>query len=225
MDIRWLQDFLAVAETGNFTRAAENRNVSQAAFSRRIQSLESWLGVALIDRSVFPTRLTPEGEQFRQHAGDILRQVIDARRDVADKAALGLEHIRIALPFVLATARLPHWWQAWASDQRLSSTVVLGNIHDLVTALTAGNADLMFCYLSDQQPVIDDTDSATTRRANPPNVASNYRLYFPDTGSSLRLHLTDVRLKSNGHPNPQNFVFDPSKAGATHVINLDEPSQ
>jgi DNA-binding transcriptional LysR family regulator len=158
MDIRWLQDFLAVAETGNFTRAAENRNVSQAAFSRRIQSLESWLGVALIDRSVFPTRLTAEGEQFRQHAGDILRQVIDARRDVADRTALGREHIRIALPFVLATARLPHWWHAWSSEQHLSSTVVLGNIHDLITSLTAGNADVMFCYLSDQQPIQLDPD-------------------------------------------------------------------
>jgi DNA-binding transcriptional LysR family regulator len=158
MDIRWLQDFLAVAETGNFTRAAERRNLSQAAFSRRIQALESWLGVALIDRSVFPTRLTAEGEQFRQHAGDILHQVINARQDVAGKAALGREHIRIALPFVLATTRLPHWWQAWSAEQPLSATVVLGNIHDLVTALTAGNADLMFCYLSDQQPIELDPD-------------------------------------------------------------------
>lgn len=158
MDIRWLQDFLAVAETGNFTRAAERRNVSQAAFSRRIQSLESWLGVALIDRSVFPTRLTPEGEQFRQHAGDILHQLIDARRDVAGKAVPGRDHIRIALPFVLATTRLPQWWQSWSAQQPLSSTVVLGNIHDLVTALTAGNADVMFCYLSDQQPIELDPD-------------------------------------------------------------------
>ncbi len=158
MDIRWLQDFLAVAETGNFTRAAERRNLSQAAFSRRIQSLESWLGVALIDRGVFPTRLTPEGEQFRQHAGDILHQVIDARRDVAGKTALGREHIRIALPFVLATVRLPQWWRSWSAEQPLSSTVVLGNIHDLVTALTACNADLMFCYLSDQQPIELDPD-------------------------------------------------------------------
>ncbi len=158
MDIRWLQDFLAVAETGNFTRAAERRNLSQAAFSRRIQSLESWLGVALIDRGVFPTRLTAEGEQFRQHAGDILHQLIDARRDVAGKAVPGRQHIRIALPFVLATTRLPHWWTSWSARQPLSSTVVLGNIHDLVTALTAGNADVMFCYLSDQQPIALDPD-------------------------------------------------------------------
>lgn len=158
MDIRWLQDFLAVAETGNFTRAAERRNLSQAAFSRRIQSLEAWLGVALIDRSVFPTRLTSEGEQFLQHAGDILQQVMEARHEVVGKSAAGREHVRLALPFVLATTRLPRWWSSWSALQPLSSTVMLGNIHDLVTALVAGNVDVMFCYLSDQQPIELDPD-------------------------------------------------------------------
>ena len=61
MELRWLQDFLMVAETGNFTRAAERRNTSQAAFSRRIKSLEAWLGFDLIDRSVYPTQLTAAG--------------------------------------------------------------------------------------------------------------------------------------------------------------------
>ena len=68
-----------VAETGNFTRAAEKRNTSQAAFSRRIKSLEAWLGFDLIDRSVYPTQLTPQGERFREHAGELLRQMLDSR--------------------------------------------------------------------------------------------------------------------------------------------------
>lgn len=158
MDVRWLQDFLAVAETGNFTRAAERRNSSQAAFSRRIQSLEQWLGVALIDRGVFPTRLTPEGEQFRQHAGEILRQLLDARMEVAGKAAAGRDPVRIGLPYVLATARLPRWWGSWAEDKRLTGSIVLGNIHDLVTSLSAGNLDLLLCYHSDQQPILPDPE-------------------------------------------------------------------
>ncbi|MGH8818064.1 MAG: LysR family transcriptional regulator, partial [Achromobacter pestifer] len=58
MDTRWLQDFITLSEVRNFTRAAEARNLSQAAFSRRIQSLENWVGARLIDRSAFPTQLT-----------------------------------------------------------------------------------------------------------------------------------------------------------------------
>ncbi len=54
MDLRWFQDFLTLAECGQFTTAAELRHVSQSAFSRRIQSLETWAGAALIDRAAFP---------------------------------------------------------------------------------------------------------------------------------------------------------------------------
>jgi len=52
MDTKWLEDFISLAETGSFSRSAEMRHVTQPAFSRRIQSLESWLGTDLIDRTV-----------------------------------------------------------------------------------------------------------------------------------------------------------------------------
>jgi DNA-binding transcriptional LysR family regulator len=68
------------------------------------------------------------------------------------------EHIRIALPFAMATARLPHWWQAWSQDRRLSCSVVVGNIHDLVTSLVSDNVDLMICYHHAQQPIHLDPD-------------------------------------------------------------------
>lgn len=153
MDVRWLQDFLTVAETGNFTRAAAIRNASQAAFSRRIQSLEAWLGVALIDRGVFPTQLTAEGQQFRQVASQILTQMLDARAELAAKPAEPVERVRLALPNALATGRLPAWWSDWTASRRLSASVVLGNIHDLVTALVSGNADVLICFHTSQQPI------------------------------------------------------------------------
>lgn len=108
MDIRWLQDFLTVAETGNFTRAAEKRNTSQPAFSRRIQSLESWLGVELIDRSAFPTRLTAAGEHFRDSAADALQQLLDARSELGGRTGIGSAHVRLGLPYALGTSRLAH---------------------------------------------------------------------------------------------------------------------
>ena len=151
MDVKWLQDFLTVAELGNFTRAAETLNSSQTALSRRIQSLEAWLGARLIDRSVFPTRLTPEGEQFRHSAAEILRQVIDARSDLSGAPAR--DHVRVALPYTLATSGLPRWWEDWSRDRNLSCSVVVGNVHDMMTALVAGSVDLLVCYNTSQQPI------------------------------------------------------------------------
>ena len=49
MDIDWLKDFEALVAQKNFSRAAEERNVSQPAFSRRIRALEEGVGVTLID--------------------------------------------------------------------------------------------------------------------------------------------------------------------------------
>jgi LysR family transcriptional regulator, hypochlorite-specific transcription factor HypT len=156
MDTRWLQDFLVLAETGNFTRAAQRRNLSQAAFSRRIQGLEHWVGAPLIDRSVFPTRLTEEGERFRPQALDILGLLGDARAVVSDPAGKGRAHVRIALPYALATARFPEWWSSWSDGGRLSAALTLGNIHDIGTAFVAESVDVLICHHGDEPPLILD---------------------------------------------------------------------
>ena len=50
MDLDWLKDFLALAELKTFSRAADARNVTQPAFSRRIRALEDWIGAPLFVR-------------------------------------------------------------------------------------------------------------------------------------------------------------------------------
>lgn len=153
LEIRWLQDFLTLAETGNFTRAATLRHSSQAAFSRRIQQLEAYVGAPLIDRGVFPTKLTPEGELFRAAAGEMLRQVADVRTEIAGRPARSAEHVRIALPYALATSHLPAWWEEWTRMRSVTAELTLGNVHDLGTALMSGAADVVVCFESALQPL------------------------------------------------------------------------
>lgn len=73
MDIVWLRDFEALVAQKNFSRAAEERNVSQPAFSRRIRALEDDIGVKLINRQTLPLSLTPAGEVFLSQARLMLR--------------------------------------------------------------------------------------------------------------------------------------------------------
>jgi DNA-binding transcriptional LysR family regulator len=82
MNFTWLEDFLALAATGNFSRAAQDRHVTQPAFSRRVRALEEWLGVDLFDRSGQPARLTPAGVWFEDMARELLARVdrLPARR-------------------------------------------------------------------------------------------------------------------------------------------------
>jgi len=154
MDTRWLQDFVTLSEVRNFTRAAEIRNLSQAAFSRRIQSLEQWLGARLIDRSAYPTQLTEAGEKFRSAAVDLLDQLAEARAGIGGAPARN--QIRVAAPYALATTRLPQWWRQWDAGRCLSCALETGNVHDTVSALASGAVDLLVCYHQAAQPLALD---------------------------------------------------------------------
>ena len=66
MDVFLFRDLDRLKQTGNFSRAAELAHLSQPAFSRRIKSLEAWVGATLVDRSRQPVRLTEAGDQMLQ---------------------------------------------------------------------------------------------------------------------------------------------------------------
>jgi LysR family transcriptional regulator, hca operon transcriptional activator len=83
MELRHLRYFVAVAEAGSFTQAAEHRlHTAQPSLSRQIRDLEQELGVPLILRGSRGIDLTPEGRVFLDHARLILSQVETARRAV-----------------------------------------------------------------------------------------------------------------------------------------------
>lgn len=96
MDIIWLRDFEALTVHKNFSRAAEDRNVSQPAFSRRIRALEDEVGVKLIDRQTFPLSLTPAGEVFLSQARAILRTYSETLERCQTIAAASENVVRFA---------------------------------------------------------------------------------------------------------------------------------
>src|SRR5947209_3446568 len=109
MDIKWLQDFVSLARTRSFSRSSVERHVTQSAFSRRIRALETWVGVALVDRSSYPTSLTPAGRQFRETAEEALRQLDGARASLQADARPRDETVAIAALHSLALAFFPEW--------------------------------------------------------------------------------------------------------------------
>ena len=79
MELNWLEDFLALAERRNFSRAAEARHVTQPAFSRRIRALEDWVGTPLVLRSSQGVVLNAAGEYpARAGGGPDARPAADA---------------------------------------------------------------------------------------------------------------------------------------------------
>ncbi len=109
MDLIWLEDFLAIAEEGGFSRAAERRHVTQPALSRRIRALEEWLGTPLFERSTHTLTLTPAGETFRPVAEDVLRRVLVGREEALEVARLKAETIHFAATHALSQTFFPDW--------------------------------------------------------------------------------------------------------------------
>lgn len=82
MEIKLLEDFVALAKFNNFSEAAKARFLTQPAFSRRIRSLEAWLDVKLINRDLQPIQLTSTGEKFLPKAKKLVNTMYRYRDDL-----------------------------------------------------------------------------------------------------------------------------------------------
>ena len=149
-----MEDFVSLAETRSFSRSAQLRHVTQPAFSRRIQALEAWTGIDLVDRSSYPTRLTPAGETFHAQALEILGALQATRNMMRSHQAGGQDMIEFAVPHTLAFTFFPQW----LTDLRarfggLKSRLTALNVHDAVMRLTEGGCDLLIAYHHPSQPL------------------------------------------------------------------------
>lgn len=157
MEIKWLEDFLCLARTNSFSRAAQERHITQSAFSRRIKALEHWLGTALVDRSTYPTSLTPSGRAFLATAEEVLRTLHVARADLRGAGGRGGERVRFAALHSLALSYFPAWMRAVnAATSPIESSLLADNLHNCVQALIEGDADFLLCFVHPEIPVIID---------------------------------------------------------------------
>ncbi|CAG2146146.1 transcriptional regulator CynR [Cupriavidus plantarum] len=97
MLLRHIRYFLAVAETGNFTRAAELVHVSQPTLSQQIRQLEDALGAQLFDRTGRTTRLTDAGEAYLVHARRAIHDLEAGRRAIHDVGELTRGNLRLGM--------------------------------------------------------------------------------------------------------------------------------
>ncbi|WP_439388252.1 LysR family transcriptional regulator [Ideonella sp. YS5] len=122
MNLSWLEDFLALAASGNFSRAAEERHMTQPAFSRRIRALEEWLGTELFDRTSQPARLTAAGEWFRQAAHEMLARAARLPGEAKAVAEAHSTTLRFAATHALSFTFMPGWLR------RLEASTAVGPI-------------------------------------------------------------------------------------------------
>ena len=155
IEIRHLRYFLAVAETENFTRAAERLAVSQPSVSQQMKELERRLGAPLLERFGQRVRLTEAGTAFRQRAEVVVRKLEEARNAVGDVANLVTGHVDFGVIPPLQPAWIPQVLERIGRDYPGVTVAVHERAsHVVETEIEVGRLDLGLGIMSRRSPNI-----------------------------------------------------------------------
>ena len=141
LDIDQLRTFVAIADTGSFTRAAEIVHKTQSAVSMQMKRLEERLGKALFARDGRQSRLSDEGERLLDYARRIVRLNAECIASFADAELTG--HVRLGLPDDYADRYLPEILARFSrSNPKAEVTVVCEPSPNLIDRIGSGDLDL-----------------------------------------------------------------------------------
>lgn len=147
LETKWLEDFVTLATTRSFSQAAAKRFVTQPAFSRRIRSLETTLGLTLVNRARTPVELTEAGQLFLITARSLVEQLGEVLRHLHHLEGPKGEVLQFAAAHSLALGFFPQWIASLRELGLTPSTrLVATNVGEAVHALREGTCDLMLAF-------------------------------------------------------------------------------
>ncbi len=161
MELKWLKDLLALNATGNFRIAAQQRSISQPAFSRRIQALEVWAGAPLIDRTCQPSQLTEAGQLLLPLARKIVDLADAGKSDIRTLIREDQEKMRFATLATLAQIFLPGWLKTLQPFTDANQFVVkteYDTISEYFDALKDNAVDFFVVYEEPNVPHCENTE-------------------------------------------------------------------
>ena len=207
MDISALQAFLAVAETGSFSRGAERIFITQPAISKRIAALESELGAALFDRIGRHVRLTDAGHALLARAHQIIIDVADAKRAILNLSGEISGRLRMAASHHIGLHRLPdplkqfHQSQPdvalemrFMDSEAACDAVEHGDIELAVVTLpetATGNLELLPVWDDPLEIVVSKTHPLATQKNVSQIALLNYPAILPGAGTYTREIILD----------------------------------
>ncbi len=241
MELRHLRYFIAVAETGSFTTAAEERlHTAQPSLSRQIRDLEAEVGVQLLVRSARGVGLTSAGRAFLDHARTALAQA-EAATHAARRAAHPAKPT-FALGFL--TGHEMHWLPAamralCGELPKIDVTVSSQYSPSLADALMKGKLDLAFMRaepgmpnltyeLVTKEPLVvvlpSDHRLAALDRVDPRDLAGETFIASSNTAPTARAIVDDFLRRSGLHIKPSheidNLVMAMSMVASTRGVSL-----
>jgi DNA-binding transcriptional LysR family regulator len=234
MTLDQLRVFIAVAERGHVTRAAEVLGISQSAASAAIATLESRYRTKLFDRVGRGIELTETGRLFLREARAVLNRASMARSVLQDLAGQASGTVAIAASQTIATYWLPRRLAAFhAANPGVRLNVVILNTQDVETAVVEGEVNLGLVEGPTQHPALTrqpiDQDNlvlvvASDQPPLPVNAAGRLDLraitwVIREEGSGTRRGLEDLAFREGLTLDDLNiFLVLPSNESVREAI-------
>ena len=209
-DLNDLLAFRAVAELSNFRRAAESVNISQPAFSRRIDKLEQALGVRLLERTTRRVTLTAVGRDFERKVRELLSEL--------DVTLLGIRGVAATRMGEVAVACVPSTVYYYLSEvlrryhersPKVRVKVMDAAANEVLAMVARGEADFGLNFIGAQEgelefrPLIEERFVAACRRDHP--LAKQRRVSWAQLG--------DYDYISVGRASGNRVLLDQALAG------------
>jgi len=153
IDVSLFPAFVAVAETGSFTRAATQLGLTQSTVSQQIRRLEAGFAASLFVRDTHRVSLTPGGQVLLVRARDILAAIGAVEMELRHPDMLGEVRLGIAEDF--ASSRLPEILRQFRqAHSQVRITIEIDLSHTLLGRLDQGHLDLALvkCLATDRRP-------------------------------------------------------------------------
>ena len=174
MNLHQLEIFVAVAETGSFSRAAESVLLTQSTVSQHVAALENEVGVRLFDRTGRGAELTEAGQMFRQHVRQVLADCADLRQAMARFRGLEDPQLTIGASNIPANYLIPQLLPKLAARHPgITLNVVAGDSRETINRLLGGEVALAVVGersgsdAAEYTPLVTDTLLLVVGRGHP----------------------------------------------------------
>jgi LysR family cyn operon transcriptional activator len=153
LELRHLRYFLAVAEAGSFSRAADRLGISQPSVSQQMRDLEAGLRVSLFQRRGKRILLTSAGLIFQEHARVILRQLENVLQELSSEPGQLRGALHVGVVPILNVALMPDLLGLFATKHPgINLTVDEISSTEIETALEEGRMDVGLGFLTRHSP-------------------------------------------------------------------------
>lgn len=147
LEIKWIEDLIAVERTRSISKAAEIRFVSQSAFTRRLQHIEKSLGFQIIERNFRDIQFTEAGQVLLSTAKDIEKQLNETIQLLHNMGKENNMSIRFAVAHSLASNFFSNFIKLFPSNiENFKLEIIATNVNEGINLLKEGACDFLICY-------------------------------------------------------------------------------